>query len=150
MHGKSNKPTIPYGGVGPLKSHQWQTTGEKEYYYSKENIEAACLAEARDQFTQANDTMFLTDPLLSNLGIIRTQREEFNQIARETYGPPLGTPINAQQLLPLLQHPMEITDQPQHQTKEQHKEGWKNSKEATSSAYWECILGTAKQVPQTN
>jgi len=47
-------------------------TGEKEHHYSKENIEVACLAEARDQFTQANDTTFLTDPLLLTLGIIRT------------------------------------------------------------------------------
>jgi len=65
-------------------------TGEKEHHYSKESIKEACLAEARTQFTQANDTSFLMEPLILDLGIIGIQHMQFDQIAMGSYKLPPG------------------------------------------------------------
>jgi len=108
--------------------------GAKEHHYSKESIEETCLTEAKAWFTQANDTLFLTEPLILDLGIIRTQRVHFDQIARETYKLPPGAPNNAHQLLQLLQDLTMITKQLQLITEEQHKQGWTKANEATSSS----------------
>jgi len=108
--------------------------GMKEHHYTKESIEEACLAEAKAQFTQANDTAFLMEPLLSELGIIGIQRMQFDQIAAGNYIAPPATLINAQQLLPLLQWPMMLSNYPHKITPEQHKQGWKKAKETTSSS----------------
>jgi len=88
----------------------------------------------RNRFTQANDTLFLVEPLISELRLIRTQWEQFDQIAMGLYQPPQDAPNNAKQLLLLLERPAEITDHPSKITPEQHKQGWMKAKESTSSS----------------
>jgi len=85
------------------QSHHHQCHWGKEHHYSKETIEEACLEEARAQFTQTNNTAFMTEPLLSELGLLGTRQESFDQIAQGTYELPQGSPDNAIQLIPLLQ-----------------------------------------------
>jgi len=121
-----------WGGRGLTKVTTINATGEKEHHYSKENIKGACLEEVQTQFTQSNNTSFLTEPLLSELGLLGTRWEQFNKIMRGSYKPPLGSLNNTLKLIPLLQWPTTITDQPLSITAEQHKQGWTKAKEATS------------------
>jgi len=81
------------------------TECSKTTHYSKESIEIACLEEARERFTEANATSFLTEPLLLELGIIGTQLEQFDQMASGSYQLPPDAPKNAKQLIPLLVRP---------------------------------------------
>jgi len=69
--------------------------GTKTTHHSKTYIEIACLEEARNQFTQANDTPFLVEPLLTELDLISIQREQFDHIAMGKYHPPQDAPNNA-------------------------------------------------------
>jgi len=108
--------------------------GKKEHHYTKESIEEACLAEAKARFTQANDTAFMMEPLLLELGIIGVHSVQFDQIAAGNYIAPPATPTNAQQLLPLLQRPMTLSNRPHQITPEQHKQGWNKAKETMSSS----------------
>jgi len=105
------------------------------HHYSKESIKTTCLEEARAQFMQANDTAYMTDPLISNLQVIGIQLETFNNIVAGTYHPPRGTLNNTQQLLPLLAQPEQITDWPTTLTTDQHQQGWIKAKETTSSSF---------------
>ncbi len=74
------------------------------------------------------------EPLLLELSIIGIQRMQFDQIAAGNYIAPPATLSNSQQLLPLLQRPTMLSDHPHKITPEQHQQGWKKVKEATSSS----------------
>jgi len=54
-------------------------------------MEEACLEEARACFTQANDTPFLTPPLILELGLLNCDEPLFDAIASGQYQPPEGT-----------------------------------------------------------
>ena len=54
-------------------------------------IKEVCLEEARVHFTQANDTPFLTPPLVSELGLLNCHATPFDEIAVGTYQPSAGT-----------------------------------------------------------
>jgi len=113
MQDRSSRPTtFSREAEVSQKSPLWQQWAKKITIIPKR--------ASKDQFTQANDTTFLIDPLLVTLGIIGTQREEFNLIASGTYDLPQGTPANAEQLIPLMQCPTEVKDRPQKLTTEQH------------------------------
>jgi len=71
-------------------------------------MESACLEEACTQFTQANNTPFLTTPLIEELGLLNCNNVHFNAIAKGTYQPPDGTDLGAQQLLQHLKQPPEV------------------------------------------
>jgi len=73
-------------------------------------MEAACLEEARACFTQANDTPFLTTPLIEELGLLNCNDEQFDAIANGNYQPPVGTDQGEQKLLQQLKHPPEVPD----------------------------------------
>jgi len=62
--------------------------GNKEHHYSKDNIKQECLEEVNARFTQSNNNLFLSEPLLLDLGLIGTMSEKFDQIACRTYEPP--------------------------------------------------------------
>jgi len=130
---QKGEPYTAQGG-GLAKVMTTMSTGIKEHHYSKESIEEACLTKAKTRFTQANNMAFLMEPLISELGIISTHGEQFDQITAENYATPPDALDNAQQLLPLLQRPTMISDHPQKITAEQHKHGWKKAKETTSSS----------------
>jgi len=123
------------GGGGLAKVTTMTTEGQWVDHYSKESIKQACLEEARAWFTQANDTPFLTELLLSDLGILGMDKTQFDDIATGSYQLPLDTPDNAQQLIPLLMRPNTIKDWPQILTKESHKQGWMKAKETMSSSF---------------
>jgi len=62
-------------------------------------MEAACLEEAQARFTQANDTPFLTAPLIEEVRLLNCNNEHFDTIANGYYQTPVGTVLGAQQLL---------------------------------------------------
>ena len=62
-------------------------------------MEAACLEEARARFTQANDTPFLTAPLIHELGLLNCDDPPFDAIAQGQYQVLEGTNLGAQLLL---------------------------------------------------
>jgi len=108
--------------------------GTLSHYSDKANMEAACLEEARARFTQANDTPFLTEPLLPELGLLNCEDPPFDAIANGQYQAPAGTGPGAQLLLQHLKRPMEVPDCPLELMAEGHKEGWIKSKERTASS----------------
>jgi len=67
-------------GGGLAKVATTNLDGTKTMHHSKVDIETACLDEAQNRFTQANDTPFLVEPLLSDLGIIGTHWEQFEVV----------------------------------------------------------------------
>jgi len=91
-------------------------------------MEAACLEEARAHFTQANDTPFLTSPLVEELGLLNCNDKHFKAIANGQYKPPVGTAQGAQLLLQHLKQPLEVPDCNLMLTKTTHSEGWKKQK----------------------
>ncbi len=97
-------------GGGLAKVTTMNSSGIKTNHYSKESIKTACLKEVQAQFTQANDTPFLMEPLILDLGVIGTQLEHFDQITTSSYQPPPGAPNNVRQLLLLLVRLELITD----------------------------------------
>jgi len=62
-------------------------------------MEAACLEEARACFMQANNTPFLTVPLLQELGLLNCDKPPFDTIANGLYQALEGTSPGAQLLL---------------------------------------------------
>jgi len=123
-----------WGGGGLAKVMMTANDRTKITHHSKTDIKITCLEESRNIFTQANNTPFLVEPLLSELGLIGTQWEQFSQIAMGLYHPPQDAPNNVKWLLPLLERLVEITDHPNKITPEQHKQGWMKAKESTSSS----------------
>jgi len=121
-------------GGGLAKVTTTNDEGQVTQHYSKTAIEGVCLKEAKAQFTQANKTPFLQEPLLSDLQLLGTHLPTFDQIVDGTYQPPPGTLNQAHQLLPLLIRPLPVTDRPTQITAEQHKQGWTKAKETTSSS----------------
>jgi len=97
-------------------------------------MEAACLEEARARFTQANDTPFLTAPLLQELGLLNCDNPPFDAIATGQYQAPEGTGLGAQLLLQHLKRSTEVPDCPLELMEEVHKEGWTKAKERTTSS----------------
>jgi len=72
-------------GGGLAKVMKTMAEGQQVDHYLKETIKQACLEEAWAQFTQANDMPFLTEPLLSDLGILGMDKTQFDNIAARTY-----------------------------------------------------------------
>jgi len=77
---KSSAPTI-HCKEGVTKVTSMDSLGTTIHPYSKESMKTACLEEIQAQFMQANDTQFLTDPLISDLEVIGIQLENFDHIA---------------------------------------------------------------------
>ncbi len=95
-------------------------------------MEEACLEEARACFMQANDTPFLTEPLLQELGLLNCDDPPFDAITNGQYQAPAGTGPGAQLLLQHLKWPIEVPDCLLELTEEGHKEGWIKAKEKTA------------------
>jgi len=97
-------------------------------------MEAACLEEAKARFTQANDTPFLTPPLLPELGLLNCDEPPFDAIANGQYCALAGTCLGAQLLLQHLKRPTEVPNCLLELTEEVHREGWRKAKERTASS----------------
>jgi len=93
-----------------------------------------CLAEAQARFTQANNTPCMIELLYTNLHWLGIHLPAFDQIAASMYTPQDQTPTSTQALIPLLQWPPEITDQPMTLSQTAHKTGGLKAKEATASS----------------
>jgi len=73
--------------------------GTTSHHSKKASMEAACLDEAKAHFMQANNTPFLTMPLIQELGLLNCDKPPFNAIAHGQYQAPEGTNPGAQLLL---------------------------------------------------
>ena len=108
--------------------------GTTIHHTDKATMEEACLAEACSRFTQANDTPFLTPPLLNELGLLDCYAPPFDEIAEGIYQPPAGTTPGASSLLSKLKRPQEVPDCDLNLTETIHCEGWQKAKERTASS----------------
>jgi len=131
-------------GGGLVKVTTTNNDGQVTQHYSKEGIKAACLEEARARFTQANKTSFLKEPLLLDIQLLGTHLPMFDWIAAGTYQSPPGTQHQANQLLPLLTQPPQVTNCPRKITGDQHQQGWAKAKEMTSSSLSRAHFGHYK------
>jgi len=85
--------------------------------------------EAQARFTQANDTPFLTTPLIEELGLLKCNDKHFDDIANRNYQPPVSTAPGAQQLLLHLKQPPEVPNCDLTLMETIHCDGWQKAKE---------------------
>jgi len=69
------------------------------HHSDKVSMETACLTKAQARFTQANNTPFLTPPLLTDLGLLHCYDPNFDTIAAGQYQPLAGIAPSADKLL---------------------------------------------------
>jgi len=103
--------------IGPDAQSGQQT------YSIKGELEQACLEEASSCFTQAQDTPFLTTPLVHLFGKTGKGAASFNQVLEGTFTPPMVCDPFAAKLLSYLYQPSQIQDIPP-QTREEYQQGW--------------------------
>lgn len=99
---------------------------------SKEEIEAACLAENDSRFSQAKDTPFLTEPLLADFGLLG-KSEVVQAVLNGTYEPPENADFYAKGLLEFLLRPQHVEDFSMEVTIDDYIQGWRRAKERTSA-----------------
>jgi len=101
-------------------------------YSDKKSVEKACLAEAGRRFTQANQTPFLTGPLLRDFGELGVDRTAFKAVLAGTYTPPPGCAPLTVKLLHALRRPADLPDI-QLGGEEEFSQGWRKAREQTAS-----------------
>ena len=97
-------------------------------------METVCLAEAKARFTQSNDTPFLMEPLIAELGLLNCDKPPFDTIALCTYQPQEGTDPGTWLLIKHLKWLAEVLECKLDLTKTLHSKGWKKAKECTASS----------------
>jgi hypothetical protein len=126
--GKTNKGSVSF--VLERDEH-----GELQERRTKEEIEAACLRENDRRFRLASNTPMLQDPLIGDFGPTGTTREA-EEVLAGTYVPKEGTDPYFTAMLPYLQRPQAIRDDPIDLTLdvEARRTSWRRAKEETSSS----------------
>jgi len=119
--------------------------GVKVQHTNQNDIEIACLNETQSRFTQANDTPCMIALLYNEHNWLGTHLPAFDQIMARMYIPPDQTSMSTQLFFPLMQWPLEVTDQPTTLLLAAHKTGWLKAKEAMASSKSGPTLGTTKQ-----
>jgi len=109
-------------------------TSTKVQHTNQNDIEIACLNEAHARFTQANDMPCMIEPIYNELHWLSTHLPAFDQITARMYIPLDRTSTSAQLLFPLMQQPLEVTDQPTTLSTTAHKTGWLKAKDSTASS----------------
>jgi len=106
------------------------------YHADKTSIKAACLEEAWACFTQANDTPFLTPPLVNAQGLLNCSELPFKQWDSHSFlSTPEGTNLGAQLLFQHLKWPaLEVQDCNLTLTKTSHYDSWKKANKHTTSS----------------
>ena len=102
---------------------------------TKQAIEAACINENLERFTQSESTPFMQEPLLSALGFL-ADTPEADAILDGTYEPPPGTDRYAKLLIQELRMPENVRNNPMPQTDvtpDVNRQAWNRQKEAVSS-----------------
>jgi len=102
----------------------------RQEFHQKAELEKACLAEASQCFTQAQDTPFLTSPLLDIFGECG-KLHAMHQVLEGTFQPLSGCDSFAARLLSSLDRPATIQDVSPH-TIMDYTHGWQKAHEMTS------------------
>jgi len=108
--------------------------GSITHQANKTSMEEACLEEAWACFTQANDTPFLTTPLVNKLGLLNCHDDHFDKIASGQYHAPKGTELGAWLLLQNWKWPLEVLDCDLTLSETNHSDGLEKAKEWTASS----------------
>jgi len=118
--------------------------GTVSHHSDTASMETACLDKAWARFTQANNTPFLTPPLISKLGLLYCNEPYFDAIAARQYHPPAGIAPGAHKLLQHLKQPDEVLECCLNLTDTIHSKGWKKAKERTASSLSRAHFGHYK------
>jgi len=107
--------------------------GTRRECTEKQELEAACLAEAGRRFTQAQHTPFLTEPLLSIFGETGLKKRAFRQVLDGTFRVPDNCDRLTQRFLSAARRPPDVQEVAPRSTQE-YLQGWRKARESTSSS----------------
>jgi hypothetical protein len=127
MRGKLNKTATTQVYVNYGQGRQLMTT--------KDEIEIACIHENDSRFSQSENTPPMTDPLLSDLGLL-AETEQVQEILQGIYVPPPDTDKYAALLIRELKMPNNVINNPVPQievTPEMNRDAWRKQRESVSS-----------------
>ncbi len=143
-----NQTAQPSGGLSTVSIAN--PDGTITNYSEKAAMETVCLAEAKARFTQSNDTPFLMEPLIAELGLLNCNKPPFDAITLGTYQPLEGTDPGARLLIKHLKWLAEVLECKLDLTKTLHSKGWKKPRNALHQACQERTLDTTNQEPSAN
>ena len=110
--------------------------GSRQICQTKNEVEAACVAEGRRRFTQAYNSPFVNEPLLSLVGLLGTGPAAEN-ILNGTFQVPASVDIHTANFIQHLQKPECIAQHslPNHGlSTESHCQGWRRMKSKIASS----------------
>ena len=110
------------------------TQNGRQEVHTRNQLEKACLEEAGRQFSQANVTPLLQQPILKQFGEVGTNRLAFKKALAGTLSPELHEDPFVTKLLHALQRPPQVQDIPQRSLQE-YTDGWKKARKTTSSSF---------------